>query len=89
MASELTTPPSELTVASMWKFSVEQYHQMIETGTLTENDPVELIEGWIVTKMPKKSPHRITTRVTRGCVPKMVAKLIAGMRVCESGENQQ
>jgi hypothetical protein len=53
-------------VASVWKFSVEQYQQMIENGTIVEDAPVELLEGWIVTKMSKNSPHRITTRVTRG-----------------------
>jgi hypothetical protein len=30
---------------------------MIETGILTENDRVELLEGWIVPKMPHKPPH--------------------------------
>ncbi len=50
----------------MWKFSVEQYQQMIANGTVQEDAPVELLEGWIVTKMSKNSPHRITTRVTRG-----------------------
>jgi Uma2 family endonuclease len=53
-------------IASMWRFSVEQYQQMIATGTIGEDDPVELLEGWLVTKMSKNSPHRITTRITRG-----------------------
>ena len=30
---------------------------MIQAGILTENDPVELLEGWIVTKMPHNPPH--------------------------------
>jgi Uma2 family endonuclease len=30
---------------------------MIETGILTENDRVELLEGWIVPKMAHKPPH--------------------------------
>ena len=32
------------------RFSVEQYHRMIETGILGKNDKVELIEGLIVEK---------------------------------------
>jgi Uma2 family endonuclease len=55
-----------LDVASIWKFSTKQYQQMIANGTIAEDDPVELLEGWLVTKMSKKSPHRITTRLTRG-----------------------
>jgi Uma2 family endonuclease len=47
----------------MHRFSVEQYHRMIETGVLTENDRVELVEGWIVEKMPQKPPHASTGSV--------------------------
>jgi Uma2 family endonuclease len=50
-----------LDVASMWKFSVEQYQQMIANGTISEDAPVELLEGWIVTKMPKHPPHIYAT----------------------------
>jgi Uma2 family endonuclease len=42
------------------RFTVDEYHQMIEKGVLTENDPVELLEGWIVPKMPRKPPHDVT-----------------------------
>ena len=37
---------------------------MIDHRILTENDPVELIEGLLVTKMPKNPPHRIATKKT-------------------------
>jgi Uma2 family endonuclease len=49
----------------IWRLEVEQYHNMIRTGILTDDDPVELLEGWLVTKMPKSPPHRITTQLTR------------------------
>src|SRR5947209_7884549 len=49
----------------LWQLSVGQYHQMIQTGILTDDDPVELLEGWLVTKMPKNPPHRLTTQLTR------------------------
>jgi Uma2 family endonuclease len=39
------------------RFSVDEYHRMIETGILTDEDQVELLEGWIVPKMPRKPPH--------------------------------
>lgn len=49
----------------IWRLSVSQYHGMIEAGILTEDDPVELLEGWLVAKMPKNPPHRLTTQLTR------------------------
>ncbi len=39
------------------KFTVAEYHQMIQAGVLAEDDRVELIEGWIVAKMPHNPPH--------------------------------
>jgi Uma2 family endonuclease len=39
------------------RFSVDEYHRMIETGILTDEDQVELLEGWIVPKMPRNPPH--------------------------------
>src|SRR5207244_737416 len=44
------------------RFSVAEYHEMIEAGVLTENHRVELLNGWIVDKMPQDPPH--TTAVT-------------------------
>lgn len=39
------------------RFSVSQYHEMIAAGILTDADPVELLEGWLVPKMVKNPPH--------------------------------
>ncbi len=39
------------------KFTVEEYHRMIQALILTEEDAVELLEGWIVPKMPRNPPH--------------------------------
>src|SRR5438105_9817214 len=43
---------------------------MIHAGILTENDPLELIEGWLVAKMTHNPPHdgtvqRINKRLGR------------------------
>lgn len=35
------------------RFSVDQYHRMIESGVSTEDDRLELIEGWIVQQTAK------------------------------------
>jgi Uma2 family endonuclease len=48
----------------VWRFNVEQYHQMIHLGILSDGDPVELLEGWLIYKMPKNPPHRVTTKLT-------------------------
>jgi Uma2 family endonuclease len=51
---------------AIYRFSVEQYDRLIETGILTDNDRVELLHGWVVEKMPQNPPHNITiTRVNR------------------------
>ena len=50
----------------VWRLSVEQYHKMIDAEILDEDDPVELLEGILVTKMAKHPPHRIATQLTRG-----------------------
>jgi hypothetical protein len=39
------------------RLTVGQYHRMIEEGILTEDDRVELLEGWLVPKMPHKPSH--------------------------------
>jgi Uma2 family endonuclease len=36
----------------MQRITVEAYHQMISLGILTENDPVELIRGFLVQRLP-------------------------------------
>jgi Uma2 family endonuclease len=49
----------------IWRLSVPQYHEMIRAGILTTDDRVELLEGWLIAKMPKNPPHRIATRLTQ------------------------
>lgn len=57
----------------LWRWSVEQYHSLIAGGVLTEDDPVELLEGWLVAKMPKNPAHRVATQFVRkaleACIP--------------------
>ena len=40
----------------VWRLSVDQYHEMIRAGILTDGDPVELLDGWLVPTMVKESP---------------------------------
>jgi Uma2 family endonuclease len=46
----------------LYRLTVEQWHQMIASGTLTDDDPVELIEGVMVFKMPRHPPHILATK---------------------------
>lgn len=70
MSSPTTTSasipgPFERPDLTIWHLSVRQYHEMIRAGILTEDDPVELLDGWLVTKMVKNPPHRVATRRVR------------------------
>src|SRR5438105_9467158 len=56
----------------IFRLSVDQYHAMIHAGILTDDDPVELLEGWLVAKMPKNPPHRAVTRLIRQVLERLV-----------------
>jgi Uma2 family endonuclease len=43
------------------RLSVETYEEMIRAGIITEDDPIELLDGWITEKMTKNSPHLAAT----------------------------
>jgi Uma2 family endonuclease len=58
-----TTPAQPVTYghdASMAKFSVARYQQMVEAGILTPDDKVELLENYVVLKMPRNPFHDST-----------------------------
>ena len=44
------------------RFSVEKYHALIASGAFAEDDAVELLEGIVVPKTPKNSPHELSNR---------------------------
>src|SRR5437763_15563615 len=43
--------------AGFRRFSVAEYHRLIQMGILTEDDNLELIEGYLVLKMARNPPH--------------------------------
>ena len=55
-------PPIAIPTMSVWRLSLDQYHAMIENGILRSGDPVEFLEGLLVAKMTKNSPHTATLR---------------------------
>lgn len=52
----------------IFRLTVDQYHELIRSGKLTDDDPVELLEGILVFKMPKNTPHATATRLCRRAV---------------------
>ena len=58
-----TNSPSALGAAippiPVRRFSVEEYHKLIRAGVLRDGEQVELIEGWIVSKMSRNPPHDV------------------------------
>lgn len=63
-------PPSFALFTAFRRFTVDEYHRMIESGILNDEDKVELLEGYVVEKMPRNPPHdvviqRLNKRLTR------------------------
>jgi Uma2 family endonuclease len=58
--STTATPVTYGLDASIPQFSVARYQKMIETGILTAEDKVELLENYVVLKMPRNPPHDST-----------------------------
>ncbi len=52
-------------VAPLYRFTVEQYRRMSDTGVLTEDDRVELLEGWIIPKGTHPPPHDASISLTQ------------------------
>lgn len=60
MTPTTTRPVTYGLDASIARFSVARYQRMIETGILDANDKVELLEGYVVLKMPRNPRHDST-----------------------------
>jgi Uma2 family endonuclease len=69
--STFTMAPA-VPVEPIWRISVERYHDMIAKGNLTDEDPVELLEGWLVYKMPRNAEHIHATETLRDLLPGLI-----------------
>ncbi len=65
-------PAPAIPMEHIFRLTVEQYHDMIRAGILTEDEPIELLEGWLVYKMPKRPPHSVVT----GLIAVALARLL-------------
>lgn len=63
MATTLTPRPRAISPdvpdVPIYRLSLQQYQAMIDAGIVTENDPVEFLEGWLVQKMTQNPPHMV------------------------------
>ncbi len=59
-----------------YQIDLEIYHRMIEAGILGEDDPVELIEGQIITMSPKGSKHSACLRKIMTWLPDLVGERV-------------
>src|SRR5436309_14098989 len=57
MMPQVTNLPLLGTMAGFRRFTVDEYHRLTEIGILTEDDNLELIEGYLVLKMARNPPH--------------------------------
>ncbi|HTE17796.1 MAG TPA: Uma2 family endonuclease [Armatimonadota bacterium] len=64
--------PAAVPAEEIWRLSVEQYHQMVRTGILIEDDPVELLDGLLVASPPKTPRHRLATQLNRIALERLV-----------------
>lgn len=72
--------PPAIPTDYIWRCTLDQYHDMIRLGILTDDDRVELLEGWLIAKMPKSPRHRLVNGLLRGSLERV---LPAGWHVNE------
>lgn len=52
----------------IFRLTVDQYHELIRSGKLGADDRVELLQGILVFKTPKNTPHATATRLCRRAI---------------------
>jgi Uma2 family endonuclease len=76
MATTLSPVPAAAEPAvpdvPIYRLSLEQYLAMVEAGILTEDDPVEFLEGWLVQKMTQNPPHMVACVLILQALPRVI-----------------
>lgn len=66
--------PLQALQAGFRRFTVKEYHDLIRVGVITEDDDLELIEGYLVHKVSRNPPHDSTIlRLNNRLVPLLPA----------------
>lgn len=72
MTTQTARLPIQGTQAGFRRFSVAEYHKLIQIGILTEDDNLELLEGYLVHKMSRNPPHDGTLDLVRETVSRLL-----------------
>ena len=51
------------------RFTVAEYHKLIESGVITEGEPIELLEGYLIQKLLRGPAHAATMDRIEGLLP--------------------
>jgi Uma2 family endonuclease len=74
------------------RFTVDEYHRMIDAGILGANDRVELVSGWIVEMSPIGPPHMTSVGLIlaalQECMPTGWTVRVQGPITLRTGEPQ-
>ena len=71
------------------RLTVTEYHQMIAAGILQQDDPFELLEGWLVPKMSRNASHDLVLGLSEDAIgcrlsPEWVRRNQSGVTTSES-----
>lgn len=75
---EISLPP--VPGNEFWRLSLKQYHEMVNQGILTEDDPVELWEGLLVPQITIVRPPKLESRQILGGLPIFPSRLQGVLR---------
>ena len=63
-----------MVVSARRKFTIDEYHQLVDLGFFTENDRIELIRGEIIEMAPKRTPHSVCNSILFGELYRLIYK---------------
>ena len=70
VTQQIPIPPEQ--PDDTYRFTIAQFDRMVQNGTLDEDDPVELLDGIVVRKMPKSPRHRVSVRKTLRALERVI-----------------
>jgi Uma2 family endonuclease len=64
MSTQTISTEASAQPRGLHRFSIQQYERLVEIGFLNSNDRAELIDGWLVDKIPQNPQHASTVDLT-------------------------
>src|SRR5690349_17643007 len=89
-ATASPTLPYYLQQSTFRKFTLAEYHKMIEMGWLIDGEPYELLEGHLVHKMSRGTPHDSILDLLEGELLRIIpaAWFLRSQRAVTLGESE-